>query len=282
MSSAPPIEFPRRRVSFALGVAKEHSPRHLRRAALDVVLRATSLALRGEEVACATCDTTAARFMRGRCPTCGAASRQRLIALFLQRELQIAGPRRQRVLHFAPEPGLVKMLSKLPSVDYVPGDLTPDKGHARVDATKIELEPGFDGIITSHVLEHVPDDTTAMAEMLRVLRPGGWAIVLVPVSDRLDQTYEDRSIGSAWGRHVHYGQHDHVRIYTAADVVERLRGAGFDVQERCYAEEVGPEDARRHGLRAVDVMYFCRKPGADPRAAATPSSSAGAPPPARP
>ena len=95
--------------------------------------------------------------------------------------------------------------------------------------------------------------------MHRILRPGGWAVVIVPVADALDLTYEDDSVRSRWARHLHYGQHDHVRVY-GRDFAGRLREAGFVVQERRYASELPPADAQRHGLRADDVIHLCLKP----------------------
>ena len=180
--------------------------------------------------------------------------------MFLRRELGLGAGARARVLHFAPEPGLVRMLSSLPDVDYVPCDLVPDEGHARVDATAIHLAPDFDGVITSHVLEHVPDDAAAISEMFRVLKPGGWALVAVPLSTALERTYEDDSIRSRWERHRAYGQHDHVRLY-GRDFAERLRQAGFEVQPRRYARDLPPEDVKRYGLRD-GLFHLCVKPPA--------------------
>ena len=53
-------------------------------------------------------------------------------------------------------------------------------------------DESFDVIYCSHVLEHVPDDRKAMREFPRVLKRGGWAILLVPIN--AGKTYEDASI----------------------------------------------------------------------------------------
>lgn len=241
-----------------MGVFKEHTPRHLRRAALDRALQASRMILHGYQVECPACGATASRYFRARCTSCSAAPRQRLIALFLRRELEIEDVACARVLHFAPEPGLIRMLSELENVNYVPADLVPDKGHERVDATAIHLAPEFDGVITSHVLEHILDDSRAMAEMFRVLHPGGWAVVVVPIEETLEITYEDDAVRSRWARHLQYGQHDHVRVY-GRDFGDRLRHVGFTVYERRYADEMVPEDAQRYGLRSRDIIHLCRK-----------------------
>lgn len=259
VTSTRPVEYPTKRLAFMLGVIKEHSPRPLRRAVLKRVLAGSRFAMRGTDVQCTACGTAASRYARGYCVACIAAPRQRLIALFLRSDLLLERAARARILHFAPEPGLIQMLSGMPNVDYVPGDLVPDKGHEQVNATAIRLVPGFDGIITSHVLEHIRDDAKAIEEMFRVLRPGGWALVIVPVREALAATYEDAAITSRWDRHRHYGQHDHVRVY-GQDFFDRLRNAGFSVDVRRYAEELPPEDVRRYGLRTSDVICLCRRP----------------------
>jgi SAM-dependent methyltransferase len=256
-----PIAYPAKPLAFALTVIKDHSPRRWRRAALQRGLKVSRRLFEGDAVECPACGNTAARYARGFCPACYAGSRQRLMALFLRRELGVGAGAGVRILHFAPEPGLIRMLSRMDAVDYVPGDLVPDTDQERVDATDIRLAPTFDGVITSHVLEHIPADAKAMSEMMRVLRPGGWALVIVPVVYELASTYENDAVRTSWGRHTHFGQHDHVRVY-GRDFEQRLRAAGFVVDERRYADELPPEQARRYGVGAQDVIYLCRKPPA--------------------
>ena len=222
-------------------------------------LRVSRRLFDGDAIECPACGISAARYARGFCPACYAGTRQRLMALFLRRELGVGAGSAMRILHFAPEPGLIRMLSGLEGVEYVPADLVPDKGQERVDATDIHLAPTFDGVITSHVLEHIPDDAKAISEMFRILRPGGWALVIVPVAEALERTYENDAVTTSWGRHTHFGQHDHVRVY-GRDFPARLRGAGFVVEQRRYADELPPAEAGRYGVRSHDVIHLCRKP----------------------
>ncbi len=151
------------------------------------------------------------------------------------------------------------MLSRNPVVDYVPGDLVPDRGHEKVDATAIHLDPTFDGVLTSHVLEHIPDDESAISEMYRILKPGGWAVVLVPFVASLPETYESDAITSRWARYRHFGQHDHVRVY-GRDLPARLEAPGFDVTLRRYADELSESGVEKYGLRSADVIFVLRKP----------------------
>ena len=163
----------------------------------------------------------------------------------------------QRVLHFAAEPGVAKRLRDVRTLDYMPADLDPPRGFERVDATDIRVPGQFDGVIAMHVLEHIPDDRAAMREFHRVLRPGGWAFVMVPIGPT-GETYEDPSIVSPDERQRVFGQHDHVRVY-GWDVEQRLRDAGFEVELVDYADILGPRAAERHGITPLDFVHFCVK-----------------------
>ena len=100
---------------------------------------------------------------------------------------------------------------------------------SQMDLAHIPFPDGtFDAIICNHVLEHIVDDLKAMAELHRVLKPGGWSILQVPISLSLRTTYEDFSIATPKEREEAFGQNDHVRIY-GQDYVSRLERAGFKV-----------------------------------------------------
>ena len=121
------------------------------------------------------------------------------------------------------------MLQRTPGVDYVSADLRPGVAMHSWDITAVPApDAAFDAVICSHVLEHVEDDRAALTETLRVLRPGGWAIVLVPIDLDRAMTLEDPEIVDPAERERVYWQADHVRLY-GADLPERLRAAGFDV-----------------------------------------------------
>jgi SAM-dependent methyltransferase len=96
-------------------------------------------------------------------------------------------------------------------------------GAVRADALRLPFPDGtFDHVIVSEVMEHIPDDRTAMCEVARVLRPGGTAAVTVPrwfperVCWALSDRYHDRPGG-------------HVRIYRGHELRARLEAAGLRV-----------------------------------------------------
>ncbi len=193
------------------------------------------------------------------CPACGSHERHRALWLYLQERTPL-GDEAMSLLHFAPEYALRGRIGSVPGLRYVTADLDPEGVDVQLDITAMPFDDGaFDAILCSHVLEHVPDDRTAMAELHRVLKPGGWAIVLVPLDPARESTYEDFGVTAPEDRQREFGQHDHVRMY-AADIAGRLEEAGFEVVPDHFVEEMGEERRRRHGLLVEDVIFRCARP----------------------
>ena len=182
-----------------------------------------------------------------RCPQCGSLERHRLVALWLAfNRGKIEG---HRVLHFAPEPALRGLIQPIAS-QYLSADAMPGQADRQLDITALDLPDGsFDVIFCSHVLEHV-DDARALAEMRRVLSPDGILILLTPVVDAWERTYENPSVNGEPGRWLHFGQGDHVRYY-GRDIVERIRNAGLGVARHVAVE---PE-VSRYGLVRGETMF---------------------------
>jgi SAM-dependent methyltransferase len=163
------------------------------------------------------------------CPVCGSNDRERLLFLYLRHKTEIFS-RPVKLLHVAPEPALSGLLGKQVNIEYLTADLENPEAMEVMDVTNIGHRDGsFDVILCNHVLEHVPEDRKAMAELYRVLKPGGWAILQVPIAMGLERTHEDFSITDASGREAAFGQFDHVRLY-GRDYADRLKEAGFDVR----------------------------------------------------
>ena len=91
------------------------------------------------------------------------------------------------------------------------------------DATCLPFaDDTFDRIIASEVMEHIPDDAGALAELMRVLRPGGVIAVTIParVPERIcwflsDEYYAPKAPGG------------HVRIYSEGEMRDKMRDAGL-------------------------------------------------------
>ncbi len=163
-----------------------------------------------------------------RCPNCASLQRHRLLALAVRdHAVEFAG---QDVLHFAPEPIMARIIQKAAPKSYRTADITPGRADEVLNLEKIaKPDASFDRIVASHVLEHV-DDALAMAELYRILRPGGALIAMVPLIEGWAATYEDDRIRSDRDRADHFGQYDHVRFY-GADFRDRLMSHGFKVRE---------------------------------------------------
>jgi SAM-dependent methyltransferase len=199
-----------------------------------------------------------------RCPVCASIDRERLVWVYLRNRANITS-RRCRLLHVAPEGVLRRKLQELANLDYLSADLYATDVMVKMDITDIQFPADeFDAIICNHVLEHVVDDRRAMSELYRVLKPGGWAILQVPISEVLEATYEDFSIVDPSAREQAFGQEDHVRLY-ARDYPNRLREAGFDVRPFEWWKEPadfgGPEN--RFGLLPRETLYVGFKPARD-------------------
>ncbi len=117
-----------------------------------------------------------------RCPFCGALERHRLAVIAFDRVIAPAfAGRTPRVLHFAPEPMIATRLRQLGGT-YETADLYLDGVDHRVDLVDLPFDSAsFDLVWASHVLAIVRDDRKAIAEIRRILRPGGAAVLPVPV-----------------------------------------------------------------------------------------------------
>ena len=102
-------------------------------------------------------------------------------------------------------------------------------------------------------------DIQSMKEIYRVLKPGGWAIIQIPIFHPVpDVTFEDDRITDPKEREKAFGQDDHVRLY-GKDYPDRLRSAGFEVREDDYVQSLTKEVQERYALPTDEVIYLCRK-----------------------
>ena len=126
------------------------------------------------------------------------------------------------------------MLQKLRKVKYTNTNLNATIGDVKTGVCNLPFADGcFDVILCNHVLEHIPNDTKAMQELYRVLKPGGWGIFQIPQDLKREKTFEDDSITDKKERAKIFGQYDHVRIY-GRDYFDKLRSVGFTVEVFVY------------------------------------------------
>ncbi|HET7690231.1 MAG TPA: methyltransferase domain-containing protein [Nocardioidaceae bacterium] len=142
------------------------------------------------------------------------------------------------------------------SLDFDPA---ADKRQVRIQAslTQLPLPDSSVGVaICFHVLEHVPDDASAMQELVRVLKPGGVAVVQVP--RRHGVATEEDVQASPEERAVRFGQSDHVRFY-GDDFEERLNAAGLTVQVVRVRDLYDDFSISLLGLMEEETIWLCTK-----------------------
>lgn len=217
----------------------------------------------GSSVTCPCCGHHLRRFVffRGQpilCPWCKSLPRHRLLCLYLQNYTTLFRDR-LTLLYFAPD-ALERKLKSSPNLTYISTDLGSPEAMIHMDITDIPFSNhSFDFIICSHVLEHVPDDNKAMNELYRILKPGGRAILMVPIELDRATTLEDPSIVDRKARERLFGQHDHVRRY-GRDFITRLEQAGFIVRQEQYAQELDSLAIKKYSLSKDEVIFSCSHP----------------------
>ncbi len=192
-------------------------------------------------------------------PSTLSLERHRLLWLYLKTETNFF-TRNLKVLHFAPEQAFYKRFRKLKNIDYTTTDLNSPLADVKADICNLPFEDdSYDFILCNHVLEHIPDDTRAMQELLRVLSPGGTAILQIPQELSRETTFQDDSITSREERARIFGQYDHVRVY-GRDYFEKLRAIGFEVEEVDYTANLTAAQIDRYRLAKGEIIPVCRKP----------------------
>ena len=186
-----------------------------------------------------------------KCPQCNSVERHRLFYILNKEHGILDGI--DNILHFAPSPALENYLRQIVP-EYISADLYEMNVNRKENIEDISLEnDSIDAVFCLHVLEHV-DDIKAMAEVYRILRPGGLFITMVPICEGWDQTYENAAVTTPDQRELHFGQSDHVRYY-GRDFVRRLERSGFLVN----AYTASLEDTLKYGLMRGEKVFVCRK-----------------------
>lgn len=198
------------------------------------------------------------------CPVCKSLERHRFVYFLFKKQFNdLLFHQNIKFLHFAPENCFYDFFNDKPNIDYYPVDLNPENYAVKI-RDKVNMESisyasdTFDVIYQCHVLEHVPNDVVAMSELYRVLKPGGYCIILVPINFSLRETLEKKEYNTPELREKYYGQHDHVRYY-AMDIINKLKSVGFNVNP-IFSEELFDFDSEMELYKiAHDVAFICKK-----------------------
>jgi len=212
-----------------------------------------SLFYRGSKHECTVCKTNVRTWIvldnDKICPNCGSLSRDRRLWQIIEKNYL---KNDIKVLDFSPSRSLYRKWKKQ-NVTYKATDLSGDFiSDNQYDITAIpERNETFDLIVCYHVLEHIIDDKAAMKELYRVLKATG--IVLVQTPFKEGEIYENYAIISEMERLEHFGQEDHVRIYSVEGLKNRLAETEFEVTVNQYKEDIF------FGLTKNEMVFILKK-----------------------
>jgi methyltransferase family protein len=182
------------------------------------------------------------------CPRCGSLERHRLQHLVFRLLAADLSVESTRMLHIAPEKFFLPIFSAMPFESYETADLFMKDVDYKVDICDMPFKDGsYDLVWASHVLEHIEHDYKALREISRILSPGGYAILPVPVvvektieynAPNPLEEYHVRAPGrDYYDRFSHY--FDSVKVYSSSDFPQRHQLYLIENREH-YPEGVCP------------------------------------------
>lgn len=193
------------------------------------------------------------------CPNCGCQERHRYLDAFLTGNPPECMRAKGKILCFAADENVLKHIQARRDLSVVCTDYGDYDGHylkrgslpsVQSDMHNLPFrDNSFSGAFCLHVLEHVRDDVKCLGELLRVLGPGGQAVIMVPFMMGQETTIE-------------YGApdpelFDHVRGYSIKDFKDRL--SQFSVREVFPSEIMTHDQQREYGVPDHQVIYICTK-----------------------
>jgi SAM-dependent methyltransferase len=201
-----------------------------------------------------------------KCPKCELYERHRLQYLVIKEIESRHNLSKLAILHFAPELAFERLFNKKFGEHYT-ADLIDEGVDYQVDICRLPFKnDSFDVIFASHVLEHVIDDNIALAEVVRVLKPNGFAILPVPVVSPV--TIEYNSLNPYEFGHVRAIGIDYfdkykkffskVEIWDSADFEEKYQLYTYEMRS-CYPTSTSPLRQPMDGVKHLDYVPVCFK-----------------------
>lgn len=198
------------------------------------------------------------------CPKCGSLERHRLQFLVMRESLGFLSGKEVRMLHFAPEAFLMQIFSSRFG-RYETADLFMDGVDHKVDIQELPFEDGsYDFVFASHVLEHIGDDRRAIREIRRVLRPGGLAVLPVPIV--CDKTIEYSEANPMEAGHVRAPGLDYfdkykdyfgrVEVYSSNSFPKQFQTFVYEDRTKWPTPEC-PQRSPMQGERHADFVPVC-------------------------
>jgi SAM-dependent methyltransferase len=160
-----------------------------------------------------------------------------------------------KILDFSPSRSIYRILKHYSSLEYVSTDYSgefPADYHFDITDMQVE-ENSFNVIICYHILEHIENDQKAMRELYRILKKGGSCIIQTPFKE--GEIYEDLSVTKPEDRLLHFGQKDHIRIYSLAGLKQRLINTGFKAEVLEFMEQ----ENNKFGFKTKEFVLLLKK-----------------------
>ncbi len=209
----------------------------------------------GKNVECNVCKTKFSHFAKFNntliCPRCGSSSRERRI-------IQIVDENHKngKLLDFSPPKSQMKYFKEKFKQNYLSTDyLNEFEADFHFDITNINLpENEIQTIICYHILEHIEYDFSAMKELFRILSPNGKIFIQTPFKE--GEIYENENIIQPEERKLHFGQADHVRVYSINGLKNRLEKVGFAVEILSFTNQ---NEENYFGLLENETILVGRK-----------------------
>ena len=193
-------------------------------------------------------------------PSTLSLERHRLMWLFLKDNTNFfTATKKLKVLHIAPEQCFLDIFRKQQNLNYITSDLESPIADVKADICDLPFkENEFDVVFCNHVLEHISNDTKAIQELYRVLKPGGFGIFQIPQDLSKAITFEDSTITDSKERAKLFGQYDHLRVY-GRDYFNKLRSIGFKVDEVDYTKKITLDKIEKYCLMKNEILPVCYK-----------------------
>lgn len=185
------------------------------------------------------------------CPNCGSLPRTRGLWNYIQDKIE-----NKIVLHFSPSSSVKYAIEKQGHVkEYITTDYIDEfDSELTIDIEDIKLKDrSVDVIICYHILEHVENDGKALGELFRVLDDNGLCYIQTPFKE--GEIFEDPNIMTPKERLKYFGQEDHVRIYSASGLENRMTLAGFTTEKI----ETRNETDNFGGFKTKDIVLIGKK-----------------------
>lgn len=194
------------------------------------------------------------------CPWCGCHDRERHLFLYMNACGLLPDLSGKTVVHFAPERQLSHRILDAGPMRYIKCDLFPQTSDVmRVNLLNMPFaDNSVDLLIANHVLEHVSDDAKALREIVRILKPGGYAILQTPYSSKLEHTWSDPGINSDEERLQAYGQEDHVRLY-GRNIFNRFESFGLTDCVQTHRDALHDISALRYGVNEAEPFFLFQR-----------------------